>query len=65
MGSMIYIAPRASAAGSDSARGGIDTRVLHHCEVDDQTVVTNSQASRVVTATADRQKQLIVSGKVY
>ena len=65
MRGMIDIAPRASAAGSDSARSGINTRVFYWCEVDDQAVITNSQASCVVTATANCQKQLIVSGKVY
>src|SRR5207249_10413149 len=65
MRGMIHVAPRASASGSDGVGCGINTRVFHGREVDDQAVITNSQASCVMTATADCQKQLIVSSKVY
>ena len=56
MRGMIDIAPCASTAGSDGARSWINSRVFDRCEIDDQAVITNSQASGVVTATADCQK---------
>src|SRR5260370_11266492 len=62
---MIDIAPGASSAYGYRARRGVNARVFHRREVDDQAIITNSQASRVVAATADGQKQTLVSRKIY
>ena len=65
MRGVIHVAPNASAADSDSARRRIDPCVFDRAEVNDQTVVANSQASGVMTSAADCDEQIIFSGKVY
>ena len=65
MRGVIHVAPNASAADSDSARRRIDPRVFDRAQVNDQTVVANSQASGVMTSAADCDEQIIFSGKVY
>src|SRR6266699_5558126 len=65
MRSMIHVAPRASAANRDGTGLRINTSILYRRQIDDQTVITNSKASRVVSATANGQKQVILSGKIY
>src|SRR4029453_8713609 len=65
MRGMIDIAPRASATDGDGPSCRIDTRVFHHSQIDDQTIIANPQASGVVSATADREKQIIFSRKIY
>src|SRR5260370_9950878 len=62
---MIDIAPGASSAYGYRARHGVNARVFHRREVDDQAIITNSQASRVVSATPDGQNQTLASRKIY
>src|SRR5882724_6829573 len=62
---MIDIAPRASSAHGYRARRRINARVFHRREIDDQAIITNSQASGVVAATPDGQKQVLVPRKIY
>src|SRR4029077_9860942 len=62
---VIDIAPGASAASSDSARGRIDTRIFYRAEVDDQSVVANSQSPRVMTTAADRDEQIVLSSEAH
>jgi hypothetical protein len=62
---MIDIAPGASSAYGYRARRRVNARVFHRREVDDEAVITNSQASRVMSSTADGQKQILVSRKIY
>src|SRR5438874_6594464 len=62
---MIDIAPGAASAHGCRARRRVNARVFDRCEVDDQAVITNSQASRIMSSTADCQKQILVSRKIY
>ena len=62
---MIDIAPCASAANRDSARFRIDTRIFYRAQVDDQAIVANPQASRVMSTAADRDKQIVFSPEVH
>jgi hypothetical protein len=62
---MIHIAPDASATDRDSASPGIDSCVFDWREINHQTVIANSQTACVVTAAADRDKQIVVSGEVH
>src|SRR6266853_679103 len=62
---MIDIAPGASTADGDSARRWVNVRVFDRCKVDDQTVVTNSQAARVMTPATDRKEHIILSRKIH
>ena len=62
---MIDVAPCASAADGDGARCRINARVFYRSEIDDQAVITNSQASRVVSAAADSEKQTLFPRKIY
>src|SRR5437764_630166 len=63
--SMIDIAPRASPAGCYCLRGRINPRVFHRREINNETVIADSQASRVMSATANGEKQVLFSGKLY
>ena len=63
MGRMIDIAPRASTTNGDGPSRRINTSVFNRGQVDDQTIIANSQASGVVSATADCEKQIIFSRK--
>ena len=56
MRGMIDVAPGASAADCDGARRRIDSRVFDRREIDDQTVIANSQAARVMPAAADSEQ---------
>jgi hypothetical protein len=62
---VIDVAPCASAPNSDRARYWIDTRIFYRVEVDDQSIVANSQASRVMSTAADRDKQIVLSTEVH
>src|SRR5262249_6862494 len=42
-----------------------DPRVFDRRKIDHQTVVTNSQPTRIVAAAANRNKQIVVSREVY
>src|SRR6478672_8692142 len=65
MRGVIYIAPGTPAAHGDSASCWINTRIFYRAQIDDQTVVTNSQASRIMTAASDRQEQIILSREIH
>src|SRR3954447_3222529 len=65
MGGVIDVAPDTSAANRGGARSRIDPRVFDRREVDYQTVITNSQTARVVSATSDRDEQIIVSSEIH
>ena len=65
MRSMIDVAPDASAAGCDGASRRIDSRVFDRREIDHQTVIANSQTACVVTAAADGDKQIVISGEIH
>src|SRR5437879_4756129 len=62
---MIDITPRASSAGRYRARSRVNPRVFYRREVDDEAVVANSQAARVMSATANGKKQTLLSRKIY
>src|SRR4029453_17913732 len=62
---VIYIAPYAAAANRHGASRGINPCVFYRAKVADQTIVANSQASRVVTATSDGEEQTILSRKIH
>src|SRR5437879_13691466 len=64
MRGMIYIAPRASAANRDGTGVRINPGILYRRQIYDQTIIANSKASRVMAATADREKQIIFSRKI-
>src|SRR5262245_7038510 len=65
MSGVINVAPDASAAGCDGASCGIDSRVFDLREITHHTVITNSQTTCVVTAAADGDKQIVISGEIY
>src|SRR6266446_1261164 len=65
MGGMIDIAPRASSADCYCPRGRVNPRIFHRREINDQTVIADSQPSRVMSSTANGEKQLVFSSKVY
>ena len=65
MRGMIDIAPDASATDGDRAGRRIDSRVFDRREIDHQTVIANSQTACVVTAAADGDKQIVISGEVH
>src|SRR4029077_10002230 len=65
MSRVINVAPDASAAGCDGASRGIDSRVFDRREVDHQTVIANSQSACVMTAAADRDKEIVVASEIY
>ena len=65
MRSMIHIAPDASAADCDSASRRIDSRVLDRRKINHETVITNSQSTCIVTAAADGDEQIVISGEVH
>ena len=65
MRGMIDIAPNASAADGDGASRGIDARVFDRREIDHQTVIANSQTACVVSAAADRDKQIVFAREIY
>ena len=62
---MIDIAPGAAGAHRYRARGRIDTCIFYRREIDDETIVTNSEAARIVSAAADGQEQIVFSRKIY
>src|SRR6266478_8117598 len=62
---MIDIAPRASSAYDYRTCRGVNACVFNRREVDNEAVITNSQASSVMSSTADCQKQILVSRKIY
>src|SRR5438477_6752653 len=62
---VIDITPCAPAANGYSARRRIDPRIFYRAQIDDQPIVTNSQTSRVMSTAADRDKQIVLSRKVY
>src|SRR5690242_6233347 len=65
MRGMIDIAPGATAADSDRARRWINTRIFYRTQIDDQAVITNSQASRVMAPATDRDQNIILSREIY
>jgi hypothetical protein len=65
MRGMIDIAPGASATDGDCAGCRIDTSVFDQSQVDDQAIIANSQAAGIVSATANGEKQIIFSRKIY
>src|SRR6266480_5720355 len=65
MSGVVHIAPGAAAANGYRARCRIDPRIFYRAQIDDQPIVANSQAPRVMSAAADRDKQIILSRKVY
>src|SRR5215475_8579808 len=62
---MIDVAPDASATDCDCTRRRIDSRVFDRGEIDYQTIIANSQTACVVTAAADGDKQIVISGEVH
>jgi hypothetical protein len=62
---MIDIAPRASSAYRYRARSRVNSRVFYRREVNDDAVITNSQAPRVMSAASDGKKQIVFSRKIY
>src|SRR5712691_584422 len=62
---MIDITPRASSASGYRARSRVDPCVFHRREINDEAVVANSQAARVMSATANGKKQTLFSRKIY
>jgi hypothetical protein len=62
---VIHIAPDASAAGCYSASRRIDSRVFDRRKINHQTVITNSQSTCIVTAAADGDEQIVISGEVH
>src|SRR5215472_11994979 len=62
---MVHVAPDAATLDADGARGRIDADTAHRPEVDDQTVVTHPQASRVVATAADRDREPLLATEVH
>src|SRR5262245_14695779 len=62
---VIDVSPGASAPDNDRARFRIDTCIFYRAEVDDQSVVADSQAPRVMSAAADRHEQIVLSSEVH
>src|ERR1700730_9966391 len=62
---MIDIAPCASSTYRYRARGRVNPSVFYRRKVDDQSVVANSQAPRVVSAASDGEKQIMFSREIY
>ena len=56
MSSMIDVTPGAACADGDGPSCGIDAGVSYRGEVDNQSIVANSQASRIMSAAADSKK---------
>src|SRR3954467_6934437 len=61
---MIHVAPGASAADRDRARGLIDPSVLNPRQIDDQSVIGNSKSSGVMPSAPNREQDAIFSGEV-
>ena len=56
MSSMIDITPGAACAHGDGPSCGLDPGVSYRGEINDQSIIANSQASRIMSAAADRKK---------
>ena len=65
MRGMINIAPRASSADCYCPRGRINPRVFHRREINNEAVIADSQPSRVMSSTANGEKQVLFSRKLY
>jgi len=65
MRGMIDIAPRASSAGCYCPRGRVNPRVFHRREINNDTVIADSQAARVMSSTANGEKQVLFPRKLY
>src|SRR5437899_12958709 len=65
MRGMIDIAPRASSAGCYCPRGRVNPRVFHRREINNETVIADSQAARVMSSTANGEKQVLFPRKLY
>ena len=65
MRGMIDIALRASSAGCYCPRGRVNPRVFHRREINNDTVIADSQAARVMSSTANGEKQVLFPRKLY
>src|SRR5207247_3025093 len=65
MRGVIDVTPCAAAADRDGSSCGINPHIFYRCEIDNQAVIANSQTSGVMSATADRKKQIVLSCKVH
>src|SRR5438270_13538686 len=65
MGGMIDIAPRASSADCYRPRDRVHARVFHRREINNEAVIADSQPSRIMSSTANGEKQVLFSRKLY
>src|ERR1700689_1922299 len=62
--SVVHVPPRASAAYTDDSCRRVDVNVFDARQINDQTVITNSQPSRVMAPASDRYQQVILPGEM-
>ena len=62
---VVHVAPRAAALDPGRTRAWIDADAVHAREIDDQTVVTYAQTSRIVAAATDRYEHAVVASEVH
>src|SRR5437763_6969342 len=62
---MIDIAPNGPATDCDGAGARIDSRVFDRREINHETVIANSQAASVVTASANRNEEIVVASEIH
>ena len=62
--SVVHVTPGASAAYTDGSCRGVDVNVLDARQINDETIITNSQPSGVMASASDRYQQVILPGEM-
>src|ERR1700677_73761 len=62
--SVVHVTPRGSAAYADGSCRGVDMHVLDARQIDDETIITNSQPSGVMASSSDRYQQVVFPGEM-
>src|ERR1700678_3477885 len=61
--SVVHVTPRASAAYAYGSCRGVDVNVFEARQINDKTIITNSQPSGVMASASDRYQQVILAGE--
>ena len=64
VGGVVNVAPGAASPDSDGSGGGIDVHVADEREIDDQTIIADSQPSGVMSATPNRNQEAVLAPEV-
>ena len=65
IGRGVEVAPRGSALGPGRRRGRVHAHATHPRQVDHDTVIARPEARHAVSATPDRQVELVLAGQVH